>query len=164
MWMETCVLKPLNLMALYMGAQNTLKLLGKHKATQQNGVWHLRMGNLNMTDLKRLKTLSSGMNFSVKERSSFCESCCQANMTTTAFKWGRESRPSLSKYMWAHSLAFSSSNYWRFFYSLTLIDKFLNTTWVENLYCKGAGVSGILCKHEWPHEKSCWYFSVFFLD
>ena len=49
--------------------------LASTKPLNKMELWHLRMGHLNITDLKRLKTLSTGMDFSGKEQSSFCESC-----------------------------------------------------------------------------------------
>ena len=49
-------------------------------------LWHLRMGHLNITDLKRLKNLSTGMDFTGKEQVEFCEYCCQAKMILSPFK------------------------------------------------------------------------------
>ena len=96
------------------------------------------MGHLNITDLKRLKTLSTGMDFSGKEQSSFCESCCRAKMTATVFKNEGEKADHLYQYIYADIVGpFPVRTPEGFLYSLTLIDKFSNTTWVENFVSKG---------------------------
>ena len=49
-------------------------------------LWHLRMGHLTTTDLKCLKSLSIGMDFTGKEQVQFCESCFRAKMASLPFK------------------------------------------------------------------------------
>ena len=60
--------------------------LSTTKPANNMELWHLRMGHLNITDLKRLQKLSFGMDFSGKEQLEFCESCCRAKMSSTPFK------------------------------------------------------------------------------
>jgi hypothetical protein len=48
-------------------------------------LWHLRMGHLNVTDLKLLRNLATGINFK-GNKLSFCEDCCKAKMTEANFR------------------------------------------------------------------------------
>ena len=60
--------------------------LSSTKPANKMELWHLRMGHLNLTDLKRLQKLLLGMDFSGKEQLEFCESCCHAKMSSILFK------------------------------------------------------------------------------
>ena len=44
------------------------------------------MGHLNITHLKCLKNLSTGMDFNGKEQVEFCESCCQVKISLSPFQ------------------------------------------------------------------------------
>ena len=111
--------------------------LSSTKPANKMELSHLRMGHLNLTDLRRLQKLSFGMDFSGKEQLEFCESCCRAKMSSTPFKNEGVKAEKKFQYIYADIVGpFPVKTPEGFEYSLTLIDKFSNQTWVENFATK----------------------------
>jgi hypothetical protein len=111
--------------------------LAGSKPTSSLELWHMRMGHLNIKDLKELSKLSTGMEITSRVPMDLCTACVKAKMHETKYDNQGLKASRMFEILYCDVVVqFPVPTPEGHVNSVTLIDKFSNYSWVENFRAK----------------------------
>jgi hypothetical protein len=111
--------------------------LAGSKPTSSLELWHMRMGHLNVHDLKEFQHLAKGIQVSARTPMDLCTACMKSKMHEKSFQNKGEKASRIFEVLYCDVVVrFPVETPEGHINSVTLIDKFSNYTWVENFRAK----------------------------
>jgi hypothetical protein len=111
--------------------------LAGSRPTSSLELWHMRMGHLNVHDLRKLQHLATGMELSSKVPMDLCTACVKSKMHESKFQnKGMKASRTFEILYCDVVVQFPVETPEGHVNSVTLIDKYSSYTWVENFRMK----------------------------